>query len=107
MLNHLPKSDSAVTITKSEFINKVDKVAQDLSDPSSKSAFLREKGEILTCVKNGTTVFDVDRPGNGPSDGISLKIIITPNTAGGRRSKTRRTKKGKRKGRGRKTRQRK
>ena len=95
MLNHLSKSDDNVTITKSEFEYRVDKLADLLSNPD-KDALLKEKRKILECVTSGTTVFDIDKPGTGPSDGISLTIKIT--SEGGRRSKTRRTKKGTRKG---------
>ena len=80
------------TITKSEFTKQLNELQDEII-------------KIKDCLDNGTTQFDIDRPGIGSSDGIDLTITIT--SEGGRRSKTRRTKKGKRKGRGRKTRQRK
>lgn len=85
------------TITKREFINKVNKIAEELSEPD-KSAFLREKDAILACVKNGNNEFIVEHVGDTIHDEmISFDITITPNATGGRRSKTYRTKKGKRK----------
>ena len=52
---------------------------------------------ITDCLDKGMTEFIIDYPGTGMSEMIHFTIIITPNTAGGRRSKTRRAKKGKRK----------
>ena len=71
------------TITKSEFTKQLNELQDEII-------------KIKDCLEKGTPQFDIDRPGNGPSDGINLTIKIT--SEGGRRSKTRRTKKGKRKG---------
>ena len=98
MINNVLMGLPTPTITKGEFINKVDKVAQDLSEPY-KSAFLREKDAILTCVQNGNNTFDIETVGRSSSNEmLDFTITITPNATGGRRSKTYRTKKGKRKG---------
>ena len=64
---------------------------------------------IQTCLNNGKKRFNfeiIDEE-EGKASSMSPYTITFDITAGGRRSKTRRTKKGKRKGRGRKTRQRK
>jgi hypothetical protein len=100
-------SNSAnATIPERQFIDKVAEIAETLSK-TEKEAFLKEKDEILACVKNGFIEFDVEIVEQNSADNVIFDITIERNTAGGRRSKTRRTKKGKRKGRGRKTRQRK
>lgn len=94
------------TIPERQFINKVAEIAGTLPK-TEKEAFLKEKDEILACVKNGFIEFDVEIVEQNSADNVIFDITIERNTAGGRRSKIRRTKKGKRKGRGRKTRQRK
>ena len=100
-------SNSAnATIPERQFIDKVAEIAETLSK-TEKEAFLKEKDEILACVKNGFIEFDVEIVEQNSADNVIFDITITPTATGGRRSKTRRTKKGKRKGRGRKTRQRK
>ena len=103
----LPKnSDGNVTIEEKEFKYRVDKFAE-LLIKTDKDELLEEMGKILHCVKSNATDFHIEIPLPKSSDTIDLYIKITPTATGGRRSKTRRTKKGKRKGRGRKTRQRK
>ena len=103
----LPKnSDGAVTIKEEDFKGRVDKFAE-LLIKTDKDALLQEMGKILHCVKYNATDFHIEIPLPTSSDTIDLYIKITPTATGGRRSKTRRTKKGKRKGKGHKTRQRK
>jgi hypothetical protein len=105
VLKVLSKSKNA-TIPERQFIDRVEEVAKSLLK-GEKEAFLKERDGILACVKNGFIEFDVEIVGQNSAGDVIFDIIIERNTAGGRRSKTRRTKKGKRKGRGRKTRQRK
>ena len=94
------------TIPERDFIIKVEKVAKSLSK-GEKEAFLKERDGILACVKNGFIEFDIEILEVDSTDHDAFVIRIEEHTIGGRRSKTRRTKKGKRKGKGRRTRQRK
>ena len=97
VLKELSKSENA-TITKTMFIDKVEKVAKGLPEPQ-RGALLKEKDKILMCIKNGTNEFLVEHVGDSIHDEmISFDITFAPNATGGRRSKARRTKKGKRKG---------
>jgi hypothetical protein len=88
--------DKVINIPKGIFKKKVNEVATISSQEYDLS---QQKQKIIECLDSGTTTFIVDYPGVSLSDGtIQFTIIITPNAAGGRRSKARRTKKGTRKG---------
>lgn len=92
-------SDTSSTITQTQLVNKVNEKLTELSAKTEKDMLLAEMNSILNCVKSGQKEFTIDKPGPTISDeGITFSITITPNAAGGRRSKARRTKKGTRKG---------
>jgi len=101
MLNNL---SDGVTINKKtgtkEISQKVfEEQANALVEKSEDKDALKEQIEGITdCLDKGMRKFIIDYPGTRMSEVIDFSITITPNTAGGRRSKTRRTKRGKRKG---------
>ena len=99
-------------ISIKQFLDKVLEVSESeelAKNANSKKSFESETTMIQTCLNNGKKRFNfeiIDEE-EGKASSMSPYTITFDITAGGRRSKTRRTKKGKRKGRGRKTRQRK
>jgi len=97
------KGEKVINIPKGIFKTKVNEVAKTLlAGPLSKNnkdALSQQVKKINACLDSGTTTFTVDYPGEHLRDEmLHFSIIITPNATGGRRSKTYRTKKGKRKG---------
>ena len=83
-------------IPERQFIDKVAEIAETLPK-TEKGAFLKEKDEILACVKNGFIEFDIEILEDDSTGHDAFVIRIEEHTIGGRRMKTRRTKKGKRK----------
>ena len=99
MILILKGSDS---ITKGDFEAKVNKQINILRETEMEraTALEKEKVRMLSYVTSKPIVFDVDK-GTSETNGhemLQFTITITPNAAGGRRSKARRTKKGTRKG---------
>ena len=95
--------DKVINIPKGIFEEKANYLLNELLtdeklDPTKSVNLLDQIIRINECLGSGTNTFTVDDPGESPRDGTkNFSIIITPNATGGRRSKTYRTKKGKRK----------
>ena len=108
MLNELTSRDVKITnnnhgekeftIDWDIFEQKVNDLKIGLSEEKKKNIKL-QMNDIKDCLKSGIKNFTVDDPGSsGSSDMINFTIEIREYITGGRRSKTYRTKKGKRKG---------
>ena len=108
MLNELTSRDVKITnnnhgekeftIDWDIFEQKVNDLKMGLSEKKKKNIKL-QMNDIKDCLKSVIKNFTVDDPGSsGSSDMINFTIEIREYSTGGRRSKTRRTKKGKRKG---------
>jgi len=89
------------SITRGDFEAKVNEQVNILrkTEMERATALEKEKDRMLSYVTSKPIVFDVDK-GTSETNGdemLDFSITITPNATGGRRSKTYRTKKGKRK----------